>query len=79
MTAKAGGQRGGGGSEQVGELLRELRELFGVKRSDVSQERGSVAEVLGDRGVGADAADGGEVESGLLLEELQRRLELAVY
>lgn len=45
----------------------------------MSQEGGSVAEVLGDGGVRAYAADGGKVESGLLLEELQRRQELAVY
>lgn len=79
MAAKAGGERGGGGPEQVGELLGELREVFRVERSDVSQEGGSVAEVLGDGGVGADATDGGEIESRLLLKELQRRLELAVY
>lgn len=75
---KPGGQRPRGGAEELGEPTRELGQPHGVERRDVGQERGAVAEVLGDGGVGGDAADGGEAEGGLLLEELERGVELAV-
>lgn len=52
--------------------------MLRVERGDVGQEHGSIAEVFGYGGVIADAADGGEIEGRLLLEELQRGLELAV-
>lgn len=64
------------GAEQISQLRRKLGELLGVKGSDVSEEHGSVAEVFGDGRVGG--ADGGEAESGLLLEEIDGGFELFV-
>lgn len=52
--------------------------MLRVKRSDVGQEHGPIAEVFRDRGVGGDAADGGETHGGLLLEEVERGIELIV-
>lgn len=78
VAAKAGRQRAGGAAEQIGEFFGEIGEVFGVERSDVGEEHGPVAEVLGDGGVAADAGDGGEVHGGLFLKEFERGIELVV-
>ena len=76
MAAEPRGERAGGAAHQIGELLGEIGEVFGVEWGEVGEEHGPVAEVFGDGGVAADARDGGEVHGGLLLEELEGRVEL---
>ncbi|WRX16120.1 hypothetical protein QQP08_008607 [Theobroma cacao] len=44
----------------------------------MGQEHGTITEVLGDGWVRTDASNGGEVESRLLLEELESGIELTV-
>lgn len=62
----------------MGELLREFGKLLRVKRCDMGQEHGPIAEVFGYGGVSGYAGDGGEVENSLLLEEIEGGFELAV-
>ena len=78
VAAKSRRQRARCAAKQVGEFAREIGEVFGVKRSDVGEEHGPVAEVLGDGGVAADAGDGGEVHSGLSLKEFEGGIELVI-
>ena len=67
------------GVKKLGELRRELGQLGRVERCDVGQKHGPVGEVLCHSGVtSAAAGDGLESEIGLLLEEVERRLELVV-
>lgn len=68
----------GGGAEKFGELSGEMGQMGLVKRGDVSQEHGPIAKVLRHGRVIPNAANRLEPKIRLLLEELQRRLELII-
>lgn len=79
LTAKRGRKRPASGAEQVGDLLGEVSEVFGVEGGDVSQEHSQFSEVFGASGIGGDACGGGgEIEGGLVVEEVERGVEVAV-
>lgn len=78
LATKSRRQRARCAAKQIGEFARKIDEVFGVKRSDVGEEHGPVAEVLGDGGIAADAGDGGEVHCGLFLKEFEGGIELVI-
>lgn len=78
MAAEEGREGPRGGAEEVGDLLGEVGELVGVEGGDVSEEHGQVAEVFGDDEIGGDACGGGEIEGGLVVEEVEGGVEVAV-
>lgn len=68
----------GGGADKFGELSGEMGQMGRVKWGDVSQEHGPIAKVLSHGRVIPNAANRLEPKISLLLEELQRRLELII-